>query len=503
METMKYRYASKRQQLFRINRFLMIGYLVYYACVVLVALLGVVTGIHTARILILSIVLSLVLYGIDLVVLLRNNQSKKLKYIAFITAQVMLFFSTFMFDNYCMRCLAAVPIVACLFYYDSKFVTQVALFTIVFNYVLSVLQGPVMHRLSGMELTNDFMASSCIMILMVLCIVVEKMGIDFSDDAYGKAKHEAKLQKEIMEDVVAVATQVGQQTRDAMNVVNTLAESSSSVTTAMKDITASTINTAENIENQTVMTKSISEAIANTLNASEEMVKLADASEKQNQRSLQIMNQLKEQSVMIKDTNAEVADTMTELQNKAEEVKGIADSIFDISNKTNLLALNASIESARAGEAGRGFAVVADEIRQLAEKTRSETENIAEILDVLSNDASNAGEAVLRSVELTGEQDELIGQASESFDALGSNVTKLTESISEMDDMVNELSQANDQIVENISILSATTQEVTASSTEAENRSQENEQSTEHAIEMLNNVLDVAEELNQYVATEE
>ena len=72
-----------------------------------------------------------------------------------------------------------------------------------------------------------------------------------------------------------------------------------------------------------------------------------------------------------------------------------------------------------------------------------------------------------------------------------------------MDDMVNELSQANDQIVENISILSATAQEVTASSTEAENRSQENEESTEHAIEMLNNVLDVADELNQYVATEE
>lgn len=106
---------------------------------------------------------------------------------------------------------------------------------------------------------------------------------------------------------------------------------------------------------------------------------------------------------------------MKALQERTEAVKSIADTIFSISSQTNLLALNASIESARAGEAGKGFAVVADEIRQLAEKTRSETESIAQILDELFKNAEDAATAVSCSIEATNAQDSMIAKASESF----------------------------------------------------------------------------------------
>ena len=77
--------------------------------------------------------------------------------------------------------------------------------------------------------------------------------------------------------------------------------------------------------------------------------------------------------------NDEMKVSVTELQNKTNQVKSITDIILNISSQTNLLALNASIEAARAGEAGKGFGVVAEEIRKLAELSKEAANRIQEI----------------------------------------------------------------------------------------------------------------------------
>ena len=187
------------------------------------------------------------------------------------------------------------------------------------------------------------------------------------------------------------------------------------------------------------------------------------------------------------------------MQERTNVVKSIADTIFSISSQTNLLALNASIESARAGEAGRGFAVVADEIRQLAEKTRVETENIARILDELSANAKQASDAVERSVQAAGVQDQMIEQVSQSFDEMSQNVNGLISEIENIDTLLTNLSEANNQIVDNISNLSATTEEVTASSMQATEMTVENLDNAESAKNELSNVLNVSHQLDKYM----
>lgn len=149
-----------------------------------------------------------------------------------------------------------------------------------------------------------------------------------------------------------------------------------------------------------------------TLHHSESMVTIAKKAKELNEENLSIVKEIQNQSETIAETNDEVAATMQTLQERANAVKGIADTIFDISSQTNLLALNASIESARAGEAGKGFAVVADEIRQLAEKTRVETENIASILGQLSENAADAVNVVAQSASAAGQQNESDRQSS-------------------------------------------------------------------------------------------
>ena len=181
---------------------------------------------------------------------------------------------------------------------------------------------------------------------------------------------------------------------------------------------------------------------------------------------------------------------MEALQKKTEEVRNIADTILAISGQTNLLALNASIESARAGEAGRGFAVVADEIRQLAERTKQETEEIGKISDDLTENASKAANAVSQSINATD---------ADSFEAMNANVTELIQHIENIDERLTKLSEANNQIVDNITNLSATTEEVTASSNQAAELSNTNMTHAENAKSRLSGVLDVSHQLDKYL----
>ena len=110
-----------------------------------------------------------------------------------------------------------------------------------------------------------------------------------------------------------------------------------------------------------------------------------------------------------------------------------------------------------------------------------------------------AGGAVAKSVEAAQAQDELISKASESFTEVNDNVGQLISDIGEIDYMLSDLSQANNKIVDNIMHLSATTEEVTASSSQAAELSVQNLNNAEQAKELLDGVILTSHELDKYI----
>lgn len=496
---MDFKYADQEEQLKRANRFLVSGYLIFYAILMIIMWACYFVGIRSKGL--TMMVSGIVLVSCIAIFLLSRKflTSQKLKMMALPFLLVVCYVTGFAFTQGFIQLLGIFPLVGCMLFFDKKFSLISGIAYAVMEVLVTTAKIVQHINLEGDSALNQIFVLVICLVLLVLLYCVTSIAEQFNKDTLGEVHEKNAKMQTMLDDVIGVATEVRKGTESAMDIVNDLNGSSEVVNGAMKNISESTLSTAENIQTQTTMTANIQQSIEDTLTSSETMVEIAKQSGQINRQSMDVMNRLKEQSQVISNTNQDVAKAMEALQAKTEEVRNIADTILGISSQTNLLALNASIESARAGEAGRGFAVVADEIRQLAERTKQETEEISKISDDLTENATRAANAVSQSVSATVAQDVMITEASESFEAMNDNVTELITHIENIDDRLSRLSEANNQIVDNITNLSATTEEVTASSNQAAELSNANMENAESAKNQLTGVLDVSHQLDKYL----
>ena len=475
------------------------GYLIFYAILMIIMWACYFVGIRSKGL--TMMVSGIVLVSCIAIFLLSRKflTSQKLKMMALPFLLVVCYVTGFAFTQGFIQLLGIFPLVGCMLFFDKKFSLISGIAYAVMEVLVTTAKIVQHINLEGDSALNQIFVLVICLVLLVLLYCVTSIAEQFNKDTLGEVHEKNAKMQTMLDDVIGVATEVRKGTESAMDIVNDLNGSSEVVNGAMKNISESTLSTAENIQTQTTMTANIQQSIEDTLTSSETMVEIAKQSGQINRQSMDVMNRLKEQSQVISNTNQDVAKAMEALQAKTEEVRNIADTILGISSQTNLLALNASIESARAGEAGRGFAVVADEIRQLAERTKQETEEISKISDDLTENATRAANAVSQSVSATDAQDVMITEASESFEAMNDNVTELITHIENIDDRLSRLSEANNQIVDNITNLSATTEEVTASSNQAAELSNANMENAESAKNQLTGVLDVSHQLDKYL----
>ena len=143
-------------------------------------------------------------------------------------------------------------------------------------------------------------------------------------------------------------------------------------------------------------------------------------------------------------------DDMTQLNEHAQDITRIMGVISDIADQTNLLALNAAIEAARAGEAGRGFAVVADEVRKLAEKTMASTNDVGNAIKAIQESTAKSMTGVDNAVERIGEATELANQSGQALQEIVATVEATGDQVNAIATASEEQSAASEEINQSI-----------------------------------------------------
>ena len=380
-------------------------------------------------------------------------------------------------------------------FYDWKYSKKLAIFFWA-SYIVSVLY----RQSSGiMEKSADTYALFVVIIANIfLATMVSKVMNIYMKDITGYMAYQQEQQNVMVQDVLATSKIVKDETDKSTESMTELYNSAESIHRSMQEIASATELTAESVQDQNVMTQEIQSAIEGTVKRSTDMVTVAEESNVSIRENMEAITGLKQQAGEIAETNEQVTAAMQKLQQKTQEVEEIAGMIFKISSQTNMLALNASIESARAGEAGRGFAVVAEQIRQLAEQTRVSTENIKNIVTELNANADDAVAAVGKSMDATEKQNEMIITAADNFDKLDKNITSLIGGIKEIDTDISGIYEANNKIVESISQLSATAQEITATAEQAKNLSDNNLKNAAEVKDAIATIQTTSEGMDKY-----
>ncbi len=151
--------------------------------------------------------------------------------------------------------------------------------------------------------------------------------------------------------------------------------------------------------------------------------------------------------------------TIQNLDQKSEEITTIVNVIRDVAEQTNLLALNAAIEAARAGEQGRGFAVVADEVRKLAERTANATGEISTMITGIQESAGSALECMQSVVFQVTESTQIAHEAGDAIQQIREGSVEVVRAVTDISDALREQTQATQDISTRVEKVAAMTEE--------------------------------------------
>ena len=226
------------------------------------------------------------------------------------------------------------------------------------------------------------------------------------------------------------------------------------IASAAEELSAVTEQTSAGVNSQKIETDQVATAmhemtatVQEVARNAEQASQAASAADGQAREGDKVVAEAIAQIERLADEVARSTDAMAHLQQESNKIGSVMDVIKAVAEQTNLLALNAAIEAARAGEAGRGFAVVADEVRGLAQRTQKSTEEIEGLVAGLQNGTQQVANVMNNSRSLTDSSVELTRKAGVSLE----NITRTVSNIQSMNQQIAAAAEQQSAVAEEIS----------------------------------------------------
>ena len=490
-----YKVASRRVNRFvlilnwGIDLFLIAGYIIEYF-----------KGAKTLSYLLVMMAIIVIPMVTATFIFLKNNRSNIMKYITLSGYFVLYGFAMFTAPPERLHVFAYMfPIVLSYFlYFDLKLVLAASVAFTSVNVARIVYLMFFLGYNSSYDTTNYLIQFGCVLMFAVSLMYSTKISNTFSEEKIRDIMEEQSKQENVLTDVLEIAAVLDKNSKEVHRIVKELEEFTNTASNAVMEIEKGAADTASNIQVQSGLTHDIHGLISDTSKDSEVMEQISVNTAEAVAEGMEIIEVLNEKSDDVSQNSDSAYNIMLDLKQKTDEIRTITDLISSISEQTNLLSLNAAIESARAGETGKGFAVVADEIRKLAAQSKESTDGIIRIINELYDQTDRSVEAVLKLKEANEEQNALVSRTMDIFTGISQKMNEVRENVNRVNDKVSKILEANNKMVESINEISAVSEQVTASAQEACALSTQNIEKAREAGVYVEELIETSMQMSKY-----
>lgn len=268
-----------------------------------------------------------------------------------------------------------------------------------------------------------------------------------NDDEIGKLFQGFNKAVSMIKQMITRVTEAVEATASASSEISASAEEMAS---GSQEQSSQTSEVAVSIEE---MTKTILSTSENASNASKSAKRASEKAE----TGFEKVQENKKGIERIIGSAQTTGEIIASLAGRTDQIGQITQVIDDIADQTNLLALNAAIEAARAGEQGRGFAVVADEVRKLAERTTKATKEIAETIKAIQIEAKDADSSMLEARDSVMEGQKITGEVEKALTDILESIGEVSMEINQVATASEEQSSASEEISRSITAITAVT----------------------------------------------